>query len=1227
MRFEVRNEYGIASPELFKKESAAGDDPKAVLQGVAVAGLVGILRQLGDLAEFAAEVFHGLQEQVTITSSRSHKLMSRVRRIETALPPLEKAVLAQKSHLHFAYTAGLYWHPRIRCEKNHFIYSDLPRFVMDSYEECRQPPRLHLLDKFDTGGPGSCLKRYSDPTIFMRASGKYSEPSVEKLLKIKKSLKIKKKKACRKNAPSKDASSASYNDRAYYASLDVQGKTSPSRSFSGSDVASRPNQWDLAHSLHSGNNSGYLDRAPESNYSAQYEEKESKDPASPLTRHHKHFPDYDSFDDKERVTYNSSNTLPHNGIGRVFSDIAKGSSEVENKSPSSYVACDENFEKVKHTSGVGDHDAALAALHCHIEAESTDKVGDDFEIIGPETIDRFVSENNCNDEQLDNANSVKDVNDREAVDIVRVHHIDFRPDDGSEHPPTSFDDQIWDIDSETENYMDALNTIESESETDLDYQTKREIEQYFGSYNKATDDDIDSSMLEHSNMHASNFCSDAASNKNSPREELIGSRIKDVDSDIQQANHVKLEKEAMAGEIEAIGSPNSDNHASDLVSDTTDRGSSHKVMFVNDIESRVSGSDLAQSNSIGRTISASNSISSEWPTVFQSSEMASGGDFNSDHQPDIDSCGQGHVTTDSIDQQLSSPGRGENFSEEHISQNGPTLATEPHKHPKESSTVTSIQFWTNGGLLGLEPSKPPDFSVANPAGHAASKFSFEQHAEESKVSQPSGYNNEDTSISNENDGENFTRWKISRRLPSADLDVRHHHLAGSTYETCSDISEKNGSKSHMVTSQDLNATYNENNSRSFSRMFNIGNKLLANGFHRELSLESDDCSDPSMSLDFDITEQKGHHSVKHQTYSGRFKDYYKNDSPTMSPSSSPLLGHMKISFQPVDRFENSELKLKFPNGNDSHESCRDIFPSFQLVPGHVVPLVDINSDSEADTFCRSSPYMSDDCLSRQSDSNSEIWESGESPVNKDHELYDALCRISLTESVSASLEPSRTAQGEAHHNPDLRITYAENSVGRSQSAHFSDLPSLHILSPSIRNDSIDQCKEKSLLKSYSLQERSPTPPPLPPMQWRTVKPNSDLAEENQHLIPVAPNYAYDMKISKSTISQQPKPAPQTQDKIVEAASMLRSKKLTGQTLSLQREADQLVHGSVTDGKDDFLHQIRTKSFNLRRTVTKTAAQSELPTNVKVTAIIEKANAIRKVVGSDDGDEDDNWSDI
>nr|CAB3471793.1 unnamed protein product [Digitaria exilis]CAB3475816.1 unnamed protein product [Digitaria exilis] len=168
VRFEVRNEVGLGNPDLYgggsggttagtgavagKKGAAAAaaageEEPKALLEGVAVAGLVGILRQLGDLAEFAADVFHDLHEQVIATSARGRKVLTRVQNIEAALPSLEKAVKNQKSHIHFAYVPGSDWHTQLQNEQNHLLSSDLPRFMMDSYEECRDPPRLYLLDK------------------------------------------------------------------------------------------------------------------------------------------------------------------------------------------------------------------------------------------------------------------------------------------------------------------------------------------------------------------------------------------------------------------------------------------------------------------------------------------------------------------------------------------------------------------------------------------------------------------------------------------------------------------------------------------------------------------------------------------------------------------------------------------------------------------------------------------------------------------------------------------------------------------------------------------------------------------------------------------------------------------------------------------------------------------------------------------------------------------------
>lgn len=45
--------------------------------------------------------------------------------------------------------------------------------------------------RFDTGGPGSCLKRYSDPTFFRRASASSGEATVERDTKNRKARRSK----------------------------------------------------------------------------------------------------------------------------------------------------------------------------------------------------------------------------------------------------------------------------------------------------------------------------------------------------------------------------------------------------------------------------------------------------------------------------------------------------------------------------------------------------------------------------------------------------------------------------------------------------------------------------------------------------------------------------------------------------------------------------------------------------------------------------------------------------------------------------------------------------------------------------------------------------------------------------------------------------------------------------------------------------------------------------
>ncbi|KAL6534485.1 hypothetical protein OROHE_013410 [Orobanche hederae] len=186
-RYEIRNEYSLADPELYR--AADKDDPEALLEGVAMAGLVGVLRQLGDLAEFAAEIFHNLHEEVMATAARGHGLMTRVQQLETEVPSIERAFLSQTDHSSFFHHPGLDWHPNLRIDQNLVTQGNLPRFIMDSYEECRGPPRLFLLDKFDIAGAGACLKRYTDPSFFKIETSGMTTADIPREKKIRKAKK------------------------------------------------------------------------------------------------------------------------------------------------------------------------------------------------------------------------------------------------------------------------------------------------------------------------------------------------------------------------------------------------------------------------------------------------------------------------------------------------------------------------------------------------------------------------------------------------------------------------------------------------------------------------------------------------------------------------------------------------------------------------------------------------------------------------------------------------------------------------------------------------------------------------------------------------------------------------------------------------------------------------------------------------------------------------------
>ncbi|KAL0321292.1 UNVERIFIED_CONTAM: protein SCAR3 [Sesamum radiatum] len=496
--------------------------------------------------------------------------------------------------------------------------------------------------------------------------------------------------------------------------------------------------------------------------------------------------------------------------------------------------------------------------------------------------------------------------------------------------------------------------------------------------------------------------------------------------------------------------------------------------------------------------------------------------------------------------------------------------TDSQKHASEISNETSVAFWTNGSLLGLQPSKPPDCSVLNaipqnPIYRKDGSSSSIQHLIHSdkdagKPDQTESFKNieedpdMDGSTCHEYEESVSTFRKPSWKISLADLDIKLGKLGNSLYQN-----NASSARSSITASGNLPpanpasqpALEHQGNGRSSSRMFELSNKLLSTGSNKKL-LPGGIQTPTLVAIKMLMHLSRKTVKVLDRTFSARSKDLFGAESPRFSPASSPPLEHMKISFQPIDGFETSKLKLKFPNGNINSESSSDIFPSFQLLPEVSIARHNVGSDSDTDTFYRSSPSLSDDCHSYQSESNSEQWEANEAPTSKDRDLYDALRRISLTESVS-------TVPGNGGQPMNAFMTILD----------FNFL----------------------LLKMPQLVP-APAPPPLPPVQWRA-----------------------------STISQ-PKPAPFSEDQI-DSTNMQKTKQSSSWKSNGQREANQ---GKTIDEKEDFLHQIRTKSFNLRPIATaKPTVPSGASANVQVTAILEKANAIRQAVGSD-AEDDENWSD-
>ncbi|CAH9076600.1 unnamed protein product [Cuscuta epithymum] len=1369
VRVGVRNEYALGAAELYKE--ADKEDPKAVLDGVTVSGLVGILRQLGDVVEFAAEVFHGLQEQVMITSSRSRKLIARVQSIETALPSFEKSILAQQSHLHFAYTTGSKWHTHSHCEENHFIYSDLPRFLMDSYEKCRGPPRLHFLDKFDPGGSGSCLKRYSDPTFFKRASAGSGEAYIGKILKDKKGRKFKKKRLLQKNREGLHGVSLLNSSR--MESREIDGQTSPFHKISTQEGAScrsflmypdvdKAKEIPSSIKSHNDNSKGcyFSDEKKGDGYfgislseekaghiSSLYTKKELRrsegdnncsHSSSTLSQMNSNC-SLDSvhldekcghvYGDISNVCSEECNGVTWNGKRQLEEDksgLSKDSAFLEAKTQeisfplkirhedlldcsfcdekrgdicvgislseeqTNHIPCHDKMKELRRLEEDSSRPSFSTSLHansnCSLDNVNADKRSghicnnyseehngvtwngnrqpqeDDSRLSFPVplqtysyaysngTFDHVHSNEKGGDIYGDMSNGFsvehrgvtwngkrQPEEDKSRLLFPVALQTDSCPYSNGSHDPVHVDEKSGDIDiGYSEEHTAVIGNGKGQPELNasrLSFPDPLQTDSN-GSLNSLIPDEKTDDMCADVRNDFSEeldaFISYSATQNNiagpsglTPIESLYSPShknqdTKSIESDFfQKQNCSDPPCNTLDGKMSSLHIPeqlcNVDGNLESYSANVSAVAQTTAVVTLGTVEHiylPLENKRMQISKHGDTLFDELDCEADDVVDAFNSidSELGRDLDCQTKKHVDSDSYLNAKVAEDIVSKVI--PRSVDNLSPNLISEAGEipnrkvnlnessdardTSDVEPITNLPSSDCVSgingsednlsSVKFWTNGGLLGLEPSKPPDSVLKDVTGVPMAIQDDASCSAKQSIYPTDEMNARRTSCVTENGSKYIEENQQSVRCSSSNHNIDGVSLSNTSSRFASVGLDTKMEKSNSSCQQNyINSVMGQENVNNSSRILSLGNRLLVNGCHNNLSSLGSANRSVQKNQSEDISTAK--------TFTEKRTNISRSGSPVMSPSWSPPLGHIKISFQPIDGFETHKLKLRFPDRGD-------MFPSFHLVPEAAVSFHDISSDSDDETFCRSSVCMSDDCLSHQSESNSdEQWESGESSGIKDHEIYDALQRISLVESSSTSFDNKLTTQGEELQHDSVKglLFFSEHSFEQSTSGCFYDLPVLDTLRPALQ-----QPHNSQLMKSMS-----------------------DVTDGSKDDLLNGHNYALGEENWMDTCLHQPKPVLLNQDLVSEPVFQLKSKRLDMQQIDERKVANQTATRKEMGEKGDFLHQIRAKSLSLRSTFT---AKPTHPTGLPpgVNAILEKANAIRQAVGSDG--EDDYWSD-
>ena len=175
MRRTIPDPHSLAPDAIMK--SAQSD---TVLEAANMAQMVGVLQQLGWLATYSHELFTDLTIEAEGSLTRINQLKGRLGRVTERLARVDDALAAASeteiANICAANPGGEY---KLAHEQAHGLFTphSRPPALQATFEEAKEPPPLHLLERFVQRDPThrgkygleqTCLDLYSDPNFFLK---------------------------------------------------------------------------------------------------------------------------------------------------------------------------------------------------------------------------------------------------------------------------------------------------------------------------------------------------------------------------------------------------------------------------------------------------------------------------------------------------------------------------------------------------------------------------------------------------------------------------------------------------------------------------------------------------------------------------------------------------------------------------------------------------------------------------------------------------------------------------------------------------------------------------------------------------------------------------------------------------------------------------------------------------------------------------------------------------